>query len=181
MSDWNTPGLTPEVSKRMADQVPLSQAADRIHALVDEDPDSGFAAVSLDTPNRAIIVRWKGPVPAEVEAELDRDRALGITVTVVAARYSVKESLAEANRLGSAVIGVKAPNGDTITAIGPNKDYSGLLVKLAPAAEERQTVLALSPEALTARARAGFPALSSDMPIAVVVGGLMNMSVVLSE
>ncbi|WP_194911015.1 hypothetical protein [Catenulispora rubra] len=167
--------------KRMADQVPLSQAADRIHALADKDPDSGFAAVSLDTPNRAIIVRWKGSVPAEVEAELERVRALGIGVTVVEARYSVKESLAEMKRLGGAVIGVKAANGDVITMIGPNKDFSGLFATLAPVAEEKEAVLALSPEALTARARAGFPALTSDMPSTMNVGSPTNWSVVLPD
>ncbi|WP_370377595.1 hypothetical protein [Catenulispora sp. GAS73] len=100
-------------------------------------------------------------------------------MTVVEARYSVKEYLAESKRLADAVIGVKAANGDAITAIGPNKDFSGLIARLAPAADEKQAVLALSPEALTARARAGFPALTSDMPITVIVGGPMNWSVVL--
>lgn len=181
MDDWTTPGLTPEVAKRMADQVPLSQAAGRIHALADKNPGSGFAAVSLDTPNRAIIVRWKGSVPADVAAEVERDRALGIGVTVVEARYSVKESLAEAGRLVRAVMGVQAANGDTITTIGPNKEFSGLTVTLAPTAEEKQAVLALSSEALTARARAGFPALTSDMPIAITVGSPVDWFVVLPD
>ncbi|MEZ0110650.1 hypothetical protein ABH920_004665 [Catenulispora sp. EB89] len=175
---YATPGLTPAVSKQMADQAPLSQAADRIYGLADKDAGSGFAAVSLDTPNRAITVRWKGAVPAAVAAELGRDRARGIAVTIVAARYSVKESLTEATRLGSAVIGVKASNGDTITTIGPNDDYSGLVATLAPGAAataaEKQAVLALSPEALMVRARAEFPGLSSTMPITVTPGEVLT-------
>lgn len=158
----------------MVQQVPLSQAADRLYALAAADSDSGFAAVVLDVPRHAIIVHWKGAVPATVAAALDHERAQGVAVTVTPARYSRREISAEMNRLASDLIGTKAPSGDSIVKVGPNADYSGLVVTLAPGAvtdTEKAAVLALGPEALMSRACAGFPALSSSsMPIVVTVG-----------
>jgi hypothetical protein len=104
---------------------------------------------------------------------LDHDRAQGITVTVVPAQYTRKEFLAEMNRLAGDLIGTKAASGDSIVKVGPNADYSGLIVTLAPGAATaggKAAVLALGPEALAARARAEFPALASSMPITGVTG-----------
>jgi hypothetical protein len=169
-------GLSPQTRALMAAQVPLVQAADRLQALVAKDRASGFTATTLDNAGHGLTVRWKGAVPAAVTAELGRDRADGIAVTVIPAAHSWHEIQAEMNRLGDQLFNAKSPSGDTIVAVQPTSDDSALTVTLAPgttAANQKAAVQALSPAALTTRAKTEFPKLASSLPLTVKTGARM--------
>jgi hypothetical protein len=158
----------------MTAQEPLIRAVSRLDALVAKDPNSGFASTRLDTDQGGITVRWHGPVPAEASAEFAQDRADGIRVSVVAAQYSWQLLNTQMQKLSDTTFNLKTDSGDRIVGVGPNDDFSGLTVTLAPgtlALTQHVSELELPSATLSADALAEFPSLrTSTIPLQIVLG-----------
>jgi hypothetical protein len=100
----------------------LVQAADEISGLIEERELPGFTSLSIDTPNRAVILRWKGSVPEALNPLLAGLSARGITVKQIGATYSLAELQELAHRL------LAEERGQGVRIVAPANDGSGLEV-----------------------------------------------------
>ncbi|MEO3811997.1 hypothetical protein ABGB17_23620 [Sphaerisporangium sp. B11E5] len=97
-------------------QQKMVKAADRITAAAGDG--GGYAGIVLAPESRELRLYWKGKAPRQIDGlvgQLRRD----VAISVLPARYSVRELEREANRLIGA-------NSDLITSIEPLQDGSGL-------------------------------------------------------
>ncbi|MGE3285752.1 MAG: hypothetical protein AB7J32_06560 [Pseudonocardia sp.] len=83
----------------------------------------GFSGIEVSAERRALTVYWKGDAPAGLTEAVEKAQTDGDTVSVVPARYSESELMAEADRLAEE---------DGVSAVAPKVDGSGLLVSLLP-------------------------------------------------
>jgi hypothetical protein len=112
----SVPGGYASWAQLMAVQRRLDSAADRIVAA----RASGYAGVITAPENREVQVYWKGTVPSSAQTILG-DLRRTVPISVLPARYSERELLAESNRLA------RQPG---VTAVAPNADGSGLSLSL---------------------------------------------------
>ena len=90
---------------------------------------AGYAGIVAAPATRRLTVYWKGAVPEAVRNLAGR---LGVPVTFTAARFTERELLAEAKRLG----------GDAqVLAIGPKVDGSGLHITVSERSALRSGLL----------------------------------------
>ena len=75
----------------------MIEAVDRLRAAAGDGPDSGGPGVSLDRTR--VYLRWHGPVPAAVQAVLDRYAGAPFTVEVVSVPFPPGELWEEAGRV----------------------------------------------------------------------------------
>jgi len=97
-ADPPKPGTAPPAQissldrERMERQAPLVEAAGIIRTAVDADAksaaQSGFTSIVLG--DDAVVVRWKGAVPADVQAAIDRARR-DVAVELRSARHSLQQ------------------------------------------------------------------------------------------
>jgi hypothetical protein len=104
-----------------AEQVRLTAGADRIVAAGKQLADNGYAGIVAAPENRAIILYWRGDVPASVRAVID---AVG-PVEVRPARYS----LAEMSAVTKQLLASSDPKRTTVAEVSPNVDGSGVTVR----------------------------------------------------
>jgi len=108
----------------MAAQAPLVAVAERLANL--DQHGTGLAGIQLNVQQRAVVVWWKGDVPAGLRDEMARQRSdEGVSIELRPAKYSQRE-------LKDAVQTVAA-NRDAypgFTRVGPLVDGSGLEVGL---------------------------------------------------
>jgi streptogrisin D len=86
----------------MLKQAPLNAAASAIRQRVDDDRATGF--LSIETArDGALVLRWKGVVPAGVTKVIESVAAKGIRVRVAPARFSRQELRTAAGRVEAAL------------------------------------------------------------------------------
>lgn len=91
---------------------------------------AGYAGIVASPASRWLNVYWKGEVPQAIR---DLAGRLGVPVTFTAARFTERELLAEAKRLGA---------DSQVLAIGPKADGSGLSISVATQSALRSGLLA---------------------------------------
>ena len=75
----------------------MHEAIDRLRAAAGDDPDAGGPGISLDRTR--VYLRWHGPVPAAVQAVVDRYADAPFTVEVRSVPFPPGEVFEEAGRL----------------------------------------------------------------------------------
>jgi hypothetical protein len=100
----------------------VTEAADRIHALVGEGRLEGFGSVVLDYDDHSLTVYWKGPLPEQME-DLLHELRRQVAIDVREARYSSDELSEDVHRINR----LDLP-GLALTSVGPTRDCSGLRV-----------------------------------------------------
>ncbi|PZA21462.1 hypothetical protein DMO24_10130 [Modestobacter versicolor] len=75
----------------------MIEAVDRLRAAAGDSPDSGGPGISLDRTQ--VYLRWHGPVPAAVQAVVDRYAGAPFTVEVRSVPFPPGEVFEEAGRL----------------------------------------------------------------------------------
>ncbi|WP_117210055.1 hypothetical protein [Allorhizocola rhizosphaerae] len=76
----------------------MNDAAAEIRSMAGHDAASGFGAIVAAPENRELRVYWRGPVPGDIQAVLDKRREQ-VPIAVVQARFTQADLLAEAQRL----------------------------------------------------------------------------------
>ncbi|MCY1076429.1 S1 family peptidase [Archangium lansingense] len=120
----------------MKAQLPLTDAAKQLDAVIRQTPDTGFGEIVLDVPKGLVKLWWKEgqEIPAGVVALVDRLSAQNdVDVVVETVPYSKDELRAEAKRL---FLQASETPGLTIARIEPLADYQGLKVEVENSAEE---------------------------------------------
>ena len=100
----------------------MTEAADRIHALVGDGRVEGFGGVVLDYDDHSLTVYWKGPLPAQTE-DLLHELRRQVAIDVREALHSSDELSEEVHRINR----LDLP-GLGLTSVGPMRDCSGLRV-----------------------------------------------------
>jgi hypothetical protein len=98
----------------------LNSAAARIVAM----RGAGYAGIVAAPQNRALRVYWKGSVPTALRQLAGR---LGVPVTLLPARFTERELLAEAKRLAA---------DPRVRSVGPEVDGSGLTINVSNAGQQ---------------------------------------------
>ncbi len=100
-------------------QMPLSNAAGAIQNLVRDNSLAGFGGLRLDNDNHAVLLHWKGTVPAQISNYI---AGSAVTITVVNVPYSRTELIAEIDRIR------QTPRiGDVkLINIGTNRTFDGI-------------------------------------------------------
>ena len=123
----NSNNSRPTLDPQAVQQIPMSNAADRIHGLRIEAGLSGFTGMRFDNDKNELVLYWKGGnLPPEMSTLVDEIRA-EVPVQVVNSPYSLEEFDAEARRL------IQLPTIDGVDVIeaGPTGDFSGIRVGIA--------------------------------------------------
>ena len=114
----------PPLDPQAVQQIPMSNAADRIHRLRSEAGLRGFTGIRFDNDKDELILYWKGGnLPPEMSTLVDEIQA-EVPVQVVNSPYSLEEFDAEARRL----IQLPTTNGVDVIEAGPAGDFSGMRV-----------------------------------------------------
>ena len=122
-----TPAVAPDAvpggfaswSELFGMQQRLNAAADAIQAA--GGAGSGYANTIAAPENRQLVLYWKGAVPANVQAEIDRQRS-NVPIVVRAARYSAQEVDVEVERIGR--VGISS--SPRVAGAAPRPDGSGI-------------------------------------------------------
>jgi hypothetical protein len=117
-ADDTVPGGFGSWEELFETQQKLIAAADVVHDVALGTPETGFAGFSVKPENREVRLWWRGELPANVAAAVERARTIA-PVSVLPARHSKAELDGVADR----VAGI-----DGVTAVGPLSDGSGLRV-----------------------------------------------------
>lgn len=131
------------------------EAADRILKLANDKTMTGLGGTWIEDDGKTVRLYWKGSVPEEMERVVAQVRADGISVDIVAARYSAAELMAEAGRIAS--LKPAEVDGVEVTGAGPRNDYSGLDVRISRAEDLSKARLRITsnvPLSLTVRRQA---------------------------
>jgi len=104
---------------------PADVAASALMEWIDAHPKAKVGDVSADPTGESVTVSWKGPVP---KALREVAAAQPAAVRFEAAQFSAAELMKEAERIA-------VNHRQTVAAVGPRHDYSGLEVELSPSAE----------------------------------------------
>ena len=80
-------------------QLPLNGAASEIRATLKGQPNLGYASLALELKNNALIIYWKGNIPAATEQAIESVRGRGINISVLPAKYSLEELQIEIRHL----------------------------------------------------------------------------------
>ena len=109
---------------RMSDRAEglVTEAADRLHALVGEGRLEGFGSAVLDYDQHSLTVYWKGTLPDQIE-DLLHELRRQVAIHVHEALYSSNELSEEVHRINR----LDLP-GLGLTSVGPMRDCSGLRV-----------------------------------------------------
>ncbi|GEM_PF-7072790 len=111
-----------EMDPRVAAQAPLVYAARQIQQHVGEKRLTNFAGAGLDNEKGAVLLYWKGPLPAEM-ADLVEELRANVQIDVVDRPYTLSELQQEALRIFALA---SAATGFNVTGAGPLPDFSGL-------------------------------------------------------
>lgn len=109
-------------------QQPLIEASDRIQSLVESDDLNGFVGGRISEDDTQLILYWHGQQPQVLTQLLSEIQASGVQVDVRQTPYSLDALLAESRRIAS----LRETGDVAITGAGPNDDYSGIRVSVAP-------------------------------------------------
>ncbi len=123
----NSNNSRPTLDPQAVRQIPMSNAADRIHRLRSEAGLRGFTGMRFDNDKNELVLYWKGGnLPPEMSALVDQIRA-EVPVQLVNSPHSLEEFDAEARRL------IQLPTIDGVDVIeaGPTGDFSGIRVGIA--------------------------------------------------
>lgn len=124
-----TPGR--ELDPRIVAQMPLSNASRQIQQLQREKGLLNFTGIRFDNDRGAVVLYWKGPLPAEMAALVEKLRA-NVPIDVIDGPYSRDELLREAKRLVE--LDLAAVGVDVIEA-GSLPDFSGIRLVVGSAEE----------------------------------------------
>jgi len=83
----------------MRAQIPLDRAAREIEETFKGQENLGYTSLTVDAKSNALVIYWKGSVPAVTERAMDSVRQRGINITVIPAKYSREELKAEIRNL----------------------------------------------------------------------------------
>ena len=113
-----------ELDPLVVQQMPLSDAADKIFALWQSENLSNFGGISLAEDNSKVILYWKGGQLPSAMSSLVTDLRNTVTIEVVNTTYSLAEFEAESKRL------IEQGRVDTVVVneAGPSPDFSSLSV-----------------------------------------------------
>jgi hypothetical protein len=109
-----------ELSALERAQLPLTNAADRIHQLVEQNRWTGYAGSAIQLRDKAVLLYWKGEIPRQMADEL-RQLRRSVNVVVKTVAHSLSELDREARRIAQQNLG-------TVTEVGPTEDFTGLRV-----------------------------------------------------
>ncbi|MFE3558517.1 hypothetical protein ACFXKW_27190 [Streptomyces sp. NPDC059193] len=104
-------------------QAPISEAANEVYGVAQQDPNTGYAGLTISAENGGYSLHWKGAVPQAISDLIENHRTRGIQVTVSASRYTFKELDERARAImdSDAKIG-----GVPVTAAGASSDGNSL-------------------------------------------------------
>ncbi|MER7460401.1 hypothetical protein [Micromonospora sp. NPDC126480] len=88
--------------------------------MADGSSDSGFGSAIAAPENRHLEIYWHGPVPAAVEAVIDRERS-SVPIVVKPARHSERQLLHALNGLAKR---------SELIEVGPSPDAGGLVIRM---------------------------------------------------
>ncbi len=159
-----TPANAAKMDPIMVAQIPLVHAGDAIQQLVRDQQIDGLAGLRLDHANNALVVYWKGPLPATVASLINQLRA-SVVVQVLDAPYSEAELDREAQRISHLGISLKLP----ITGVGALSDFSGLEVTAANSSD-----LSRVKEAITSSMKLKFSVQGPTIPFSFPTGDRWN-------
>jgi streptogrisin D len=123
--------------KEMLAQLPLSEAANRIHELAAAQQLSGIAGTAF-VNDRKVVLYWQGSLPIAM-TDLLRELRQNVAIEVRKVPYSLATLDKEARRIMDVA---PAQWGTRVTHVGPLPDFSGLQVGIDPssAAEGKTTI-----------------------------------------
>ena len=150
----------PWLDPRVVRQIPMSNAADKIHQLWQAGGFKGFTGMRFDNDKDELILYWKGKLPPQMSALVDELRAT-VPILVVNAPYSLEELDAESRRL----IQLRTVSGVTVYGAGPTRDFAGIQLRI-DTNDDRTDVQKIE---------AARQAIKSDFPLEFEVGGELTL------
>ncbi|MYB50125.1 MAG: hypothetical protein F4X72_12825 [Dehalococcoidia bacterium] len=150
----------PWLDPRVVRQIPMSNAADKIHRLWQAGGFQSFTGMRFDNDKDELILYWKGKLPPQMSALVDELRAT-VPIRVVNSPYSLEELDAESRRL----IMLRKINGVNIYGSGPTRDFSGIRLRIDTDDDRTDAQ----------KIEAARQAIKSDFPLEFEVGGKLTL------
>ncbi|WP_329448308.1 S1 family peptidase (plasmid) [Streptomyces sp. NBC_01426] len=109
----------------MGSQARVSEAANEIYRVAQEDPATGYAGIVISTTGAGYTLSWKGEIPQEVASLVSTHRGKRISVSVTASKYTFKELDDQARKIIKSGVTV---GGAPVVSAGASSDGNSLTI-----------------------------------------------------